>query len=96
MASKSDIVELVIKKVGKEKMELPKSHVERIVNFVFDSVKEALKKEKVVQLVGFGSFVVKQRKERKGRNPKTGEVITIKARKTVGFRASKDFKDLVN
>lgn len=96
MASKSDIVELVIKKVEKEKLELSKAAVGRIVDHVLDSIREALKKEKVVQIVGFGSFTVRQRKERQGRNPKTGATITIKARKTVGFRPSKDLKDLVN
>lgn len=96
MASKSDVTELVIKKVEKEKLELSKAAVGRIVDYVFDSIREALKKDKVVQLVGFGSFTVRQRKERKGRNPKTGATITIKARKTVGFKASKDLKDLVN
>ncbi|MFN7182040.1 MAG: HU family DNA-binding protein [Planctomycetota bacterium] len=96
MASKGDLIELVIKKVEKEKLELPKSTVEKVVNAVFDSLREAIKKDKVVQLVGFGSFTVKRRKERKGRNPKTGETITIKAKNTVTFRASKELKNLVN
>ncbi len=96
MASKSDITELVIKKVEKEKLELSKAAVGRIVDYVLNSIREALQKEKVVQLVGFGSFTVKQRKERQGRNPKTGATITIKASKTVGFKPSKDLKALVN
>jgi DNA-binding protein HU-beta len=95
MASKSDIIDLVVRKVEKEKLELSKAAVGRIVDYVIDSLKEAVKKDKVVQLVGFGSFTVRQRKERKGRNPKTGEIITIKARKTVAFRPSKELKDLV-
>ncbi len=96
MASKSDLVELVIKKIEKEKLEIPKTVVKEVVDTVLDSLKETIKKEKVVQLVGFGSFTVRRRKERKGRNPKTGQPITIKAKNTVSFKPSKELKNLVN
>ena len=54
-----------------------------------------MKKSKTVQLIGFGSFKVKSRAARKGRNPQTGATITIKASKTVGFKPSSDLKKSV-
>ena len=60
---------------------------------VIDEIKGALKKADKVQLVGFGSFEVKNKPERKGKNPRTGEAITIKASKVPAFKAGKAFKD---
>lgn len=60
---------------------------------VIDEIKGALKKGEKVQLVGFGSFEVKCKPERKGKNPRTGEAITIKASKVPAFKAGKAFKD---
>lgn len=60
---------------------------------VIDEIKGALKKGEKVQLVGFGSFEVKAKPERKGKNPRTGEAITIKASKVPTFKAGKAFKD---
>ena len=66
------------------------------VKAVTDSIVEALKNGEKVQLVGFGTFEVKARGERKGRNPKTGEEIVIPASKHPTFTAGKAFKDAVN
>ncbi|BBM85703.1 HU family DNA-binding protein [Candidatus Uabimicrobium amorphum] len=82
----------LIEAVAKE-MEKSKADAERSVNAVIESVKKGLKKDGVVQLIGFGSFTVKKRKARKGRNPKTGEVIKIKASKTVSFKPGKGLKE---
>jgi DNA-binding protein HU-beta len=60
-----------------------------------DSVKESLKKEERVTLVGFGTFAVSKRKARKGRNPRTGKEIKIPARKVPKFTAGKAFKEAV-
>ena len=60
---------------------------------VIDEIKGALKKGDKVSLVGFGSFEVKNKPERKGKNPRTGEAITIKASKVPAFKAGKAFKD---
>ena len=59
-------------------------------------LKDALKEGDSVALVGFGTFEVKERAERKGRNPQTGEEITIKAAKIPSFKAGKSLKDAVN
>ena len=76
-----------------EKGDLSKSDAGRAVDAVFSTVTEALKNGDTITLVGFGSFVVKQRQERTGRNPKTGEEITIAAAKSPKFRAGKALKD---
>src|SRR5210317_1066023 len=73
-----------------------KAAAERALNAVLGAVKKTLKKGDKVQLVGFGTFSVKQRKQRKGRNPQTGATITIKAQKTISFTAGKTLKDMLN
>ena len=70
-----------------------KASAERWLSCCLDCVQSGLKKDKAVQLVGFGSFKVKNRASRKGRNPQTGATITIKASKTVGFKPSHDLKN---
>ena len=88
--NKGDLVEAVAKELKDSK-----AASERAVNAVLSSIKKGLKKDKKVQLVGFGTFEVRKRKARKGRNPRTGAAITIKARKTVGFKAGQDLKNSV-
>lgn len=73
--------------------DLSKAQAGRAVNAVFEAVAKGLKKEKKVSCVGFGTFVVRNRKARTGRNPRTGETIKIKACKSVGFKAGKDLKE---
>ena len=75
---------------------LTKKDAEVAVKAVTDSIVAALKNGEKVQLVGFGTFEVKARGERKGRNPKTGEEIVIAASKHPTFTAGKAFKDAVN
>lgn len=70
-----------------------KAKAERAVNAVVDAIKDGIKKDGKVQLVGFGTFTVKKRKARTGRNPQTGEQIKIKASKTIGFKPGKTLKD---
>lgn len=73
-----------------------KAAAERALNAVLNGVRHGLKKDKfTVSLVGFGSFSVKRREGRMGRNPQTGEPIKIKASKTVTFKAGKALKDAV-
>ncbi|MBQ7095060.1 MAG: HU family DNA-binding protein [Clostridia bacterium] len=66
-----------------------------VVAAVLDEIKEALKKGDKVQLVGFGSFEVRAKAARKGKNPRTGEEITIAASKAPAFKAGKAFKDYI-
>ena len=72
-----------------------KAGAERCVNAVIDGIKKGVKKDKSVQVVGFGSFSIRKRAARTGRNPQTGETIKIKASKSVAFKPSKTFKDMV-
>jgi len=72
-----------------------KAAAERAVNAVLTGMRHGLKKDQTVSLVGFGSFTVRKRKARTGRNPQTGEPIKIKASKTVTFKCGKALKDQV-
>lgn len=67
----------------------------RVLDATIHAVSKALKKNDDVSLVGFGTFYVKKRAARKGRNPRTGAVINISAAKVPGFRAGKTLKDTV-
>ena len=90
--NKADLVAQVAKKTG-----LTKKASEEAVNAFVESVEKALKKGDKVQLIGFGTFEVRSRKARTGRNPrKPGEVIKIKASKAPVFKAGKALKDAVN
>ena len=72
--------------------EATKACAARALNAVLDAIQFGVKKEKKVQLIGFGTFSVVDRKARTGNNPKTKEKIKIKASKAVKFKASKAFK----
>ncbi len=79
-----------------EKAELTKKDAEKAVAAVLESVEEALAGGDKVQLVGFGTFEVRAREARTGRNPRTKEAITIPASKQPVFKAGKAFKDAVS
>lgn len=66
-----------------------------VVTAVLDEIKDALKKGDKVQLVGFGSFEVREKAARTGKNPRTGETINIPASKAPAFKAGKAFKDYI-
>ena len=89
--TKTDLVNVVVAESGVSKKE-----TEAVVNAALEAITNALKEGDKVQLVGFGTFEVKDVAAREGRNPKTGETITIEASKKVAFSASKALKDLVN
>ena len=79
-----------------EKSELSKKDTEKAVAAFIESVTEALVSGDKVQLVGFGSFEVRRREERAGRDPRTGNAITIPASNSPAFKAGKALKDAVN
>ncbi|MCP4669179.1 MAG: HU family DNA-binding protein [Deltaproteobacteria bacterium] len=79
-----------------EKCNLSKADAERALNALVGFAKDTLKKEGRFALAGLGSFVVKTRKARKGRNPQTGEVIDIKERQAVRFKAGKTLQEKLN
>lgn len=79
-----------------EKTELSKKDAEKALKAFTDVVAEELKKGEKVQLVGFGTFEVAEREAREGRNPRTGETMTIAASKSPKFKAGKALKDSLN
>ena len=89
--NKSDFVIAVA-----DSAELSKTDAGRAVDAVISVIKKALKKGDSVTLVGFGTFQVRKRAARTGRNPRTGATLKIKASKVPGFKAGKALKDAVN
>ena len=89
--NKADFVEAVA-----DAAELTKADAGRAVDAMIAAVTKALKKGDTVTLVGFGTFQVRERAARSGRNPKTGETIKIDASKNPAFKAGKALKDAVN
>ena len=85
--TKADIVDKVSKDTGMEKFKVTK-----VIESFMDTVKTSLSKDENVYLRGFGSFVVKQRAEKKGRDIRANTTVIIPAGKVPGFKASKDFK----
>ena len=79
-----------------EEGELSKKGAEKALKAFTDVVAEELVKGEKIQLVGFGTFEVAEREEREGRNPKTGEKMTIAASRSPKFKAGKALKDMVN
>jgi len=77
------------------KANMTKKDVEKVLGALFASIEETLKKQEKVQLVGFGTFEVRDRKPRTGRNPQTGEEIKIPASRVPAFKAGKTLKDAV-
>lgn len=76
--------------------DLPKASAGRALDAIVDSITDALSKGEPVTLVGFGTFAVKHRAAREGRNPQTGQTIQIKASNVPGFKPGKALKDAVN
>lgn len=76
--------------------DMTKADAERAVEAVFKVVKKALKSGDSISLVGFGTFSVRKRAARTGRNPRTGDTIKIKASKVPAFKAGKGLKDAIN
>jgi DNA-binding protein HU-beta len=76
--------------------ELSKADAARAVDAMIDTITKALKKGDTVTLVGFGTFSLRKRAARQGRNPQTGDAIKIKASKNPAFKAGKALKDAVN
>lgn len=90
--NKAALIELIQKNLGKD---ASKAEAERALNAVLESIKAGVKKSKSVQLIGFGTFKVAERKARNGINPKTGEKIKIKKSKSAKFSAGKAFKAML-
>jgi DNA-binding protein HU-beta len=89
--NKNELIEAISRST-----DLPKATAVRALNAITNSITSALKQGEDVTLVGFGTFAVKARAAREGRNPQTGASIKIAAAKVPGFRAGKMLKDSVN
>ena len=88
--NKTELIAAVAKK-----SDLSKKDAEAAVNATIDAIKAALKKGDKVQLIGFGTFEVRKRAAKQGRNPRTGETMKIKASKVPAFKAGQGLKDAV-
>ena len=89
--TKVDIVENIYEKVGFSKKEVTK-----IVEFIFDIIKENLQREEKIKISGFGNFVIRKKRARRGRNPQTGSDIEISARRILTFKPSQVMKGSLN
>lgn len=90
--TKADIVEQVYQNLGG----FSKKEAAEIVEFVFETIKGTLERGEKIKISGFGNFVVRQKKERTGRNPQTGEEIVIAPRKVLTFKPSQVLKNIIN
>ncbi len=88
--TKQDLAEKLADKEG-----MPKTKAEETINFIIDEITKTLVKGDEVVITGFGKFVVSKKPQRQGRNPKTGETVTIPAKTVPKFRAGKALKDAV-
>ena len=89
--NKSELIAAMAAKTGETK-----KNAEASINALIDVIAESLKDGEKIQVVGFGSFEVRERAERKGRNPQTGKEMKIAAKKAPVFKAGKALKDAVN
>ncbi len=89
--TKADLVEDVARA-----SELTKKDAERLVEIVFESIIETLNHGEKIELRGFGSFRVRERGARRGRNPKTGDPVSIPAKRVPYFKPGKELKELIN
>jgi len=87
--NKAELVQTIQNALGED---TTKRQAEEALNAVLDSIVAGVKKGEKVQIIGFGTFEVKERAARMGRNPKTGESMPIPASKTLGFKASATLK----
>lgn len=89
--TKVDIVEAIHEKVGFSKKEIA-----NIVEIIFETIKEYLQKEDKIKISGFGNFVVRKKRARRGRNPKTGDDIEITPRRILTFKPSQVLRTALN
>ncbi len=88
--TKQDLAETIAKK-----LELSKAKAEEFINMMIDEITMGLRKGDEIVLAGLGKFLVVKKKERQARNPKTGEMVTVPAKKAPKFRPGKQLKDAV-
>ena len=89
--TKSELIEFFA-----NRKKLPKKRAEEIVNCVISSMTQSILRKERIEIRGFGSFSIKQYKPYKGRNPKTGETVSVRAKKSIHFKVGKELKERVN
>ena len=94
--TKSDLIDAVNAAAADQDIELTKKDTRALIDILFETVSSAIKEDERFSYPNFGTFKVKHRKARTGRNPQTGEEIEIPASYSVGFKPSPHLKDLVN
>jgi len=88
--TKADLVDAIFEKIG-----LSKKEAQELIEILFDTIKQAFLEGESVKISGFGTFNVRKKMARRGRNPKTGEDLEITPRKTLTFRASNQLKSVI-
>ena len=88
--TKADLVEIIFEKVG-----LSKKEAQDIIEIIFDTIKVAFVEGESVKIPGFGTFSVRKKAARRGRNPQTGEELIITPRRVLTFKASNQLKDAI-
>ncbi len=89
--TKADLVERVANEA-----DMTKKDAEQLVEIIFDTIISTLNKGEKIELRGFGSFRLRERDARKGRNPKTGEAVDIPAKRVAYFKPGKELKEVIN
>lgn len=89
--NKSDLIDDIVTKTS-----LPKKRVALVVNLIFDSMTDALSRDERIELRGFGSFISKPYDARAGRNPRTGQAITVPAKRLPFFKVGKELRERVD
>jgi len=90
--TKAQLIELV----SEQTAGLTKHQTEVVVNAIFNSIKDALSRGDKIEIRGFGSFRLRSRRMREGRNPKTGATVSVPAKRVPFFKAGKELKELVD
>ena len=86
----------LVDKIAEKKPGLTRKQVEIVVNTVLEGIKDALSREDKVEIRGFGSFRVRHRRAKEGRNPKTGETVQVPPKKVPFFKAGKEMREMVD
>jgi integration host factor subunit beta len=90
--TKADLIE----KLAEKAPQLSRRQAELVVNTIFDSIRDSLKRGEKTEIRGFGSFRLRHRQTKEGRNPKTGESVSVPEKRMPFFKAGKEIKELLN
>ena len=86
----------LVDKIAEKKVDVTRKQVEVVVNTVLDGIKDALSRDDKVEIRGFGSFRIRHRRAKEGRNPKTGEAVAVPPKKVPFFKAGKEMREMVD